>query len=166
MDSALLVHRLHFAFTVTFHYLFPQLTMGLAPLIVVLKTLALRRNDVTYNRAARFWARVFGINFVLGVVAVRAQHERRSHHRGVCHGIGRRVLFALGQARKLWPDICSGRSCRRLDFESLATLSHGRWPGQDGGFEPARDAGSNGRAIPDRAGSAHRSDRAAERRRA
>ena len=68
MDSALLVHRLHFAFTVTFHYLFPQLTMGLAPLIVVLKTLALRRNDVTYNRAARFWARVFGINFVLGVV--------------------------------------------------------------------------------------------------
>ena len=38
MDSALLVHRLHFAFTITFHYLFPQLTMGLAPLIVVLKT--------------------------------------------------------------------------------------------------------------------------------
>jgi len=68
MDSALLVHRLHFAFTVTFHYLFPQLTMGLAPLIVVLKTLALRRNDETYNQAARFWARIFGINFVLGVV--------------------------------------------------------------------------------------------------
>ena len=68
MDSALLVHRLHFAFTVTFHYLFPQLTMGLAPLIVVLKTLALRRNDEIYNQAARFWAHIFGINFVLGVV--------------------------------------------------------------------------------------------------
>ncbi|OLC96379.1 MAG: cytochrome ubiquinol oxidase subunit I [Acidobacteria bacterium 13_1_40CM_4_58_4] len=68
MDSALLVHRLHFAFTVTFHYLFPQLTMGLAPLIVVLKTLGLRRNNETYNQAARFWARIFGINFVLGVV--------------------------------------------------------------------------------------------------
>ena len=68
MDSALLIHRLHFAFTVTFHYLFPQLTMGLALLIVVLKTLALRRNDETYNQAARFWARIFGINFVLGVV--------------------------------------------------------------------------------------------------
>src|ERR1700681_2151458 len=68
MDSALLVHRLHFAFTVTFHYLFPQLTMGLAPLIVVLKTIALRRNDETYNQAARFWARIFGINFVIGVV--------------------------------------------------------------------------------------------------
>jgi len=68
MDSALLIHRLHFAFTVTFHYLFPQLTMGLAPLIVVLKTLALRRNDDAYNQAARFWAKIFGINFVLGVV--------------------------------------------------------------------------------------------------
>ncbi|HKS76945.1 MAG TPA: cytochrome ubiquinol oxidase subunit I [Terriglobales bacterium] len=68
MDSALLVHRLHFAFTVTFHYLFPQLTMGLAPLIVILKTLALRRNDETYNQAARFWAKIFGINFVIGVV--------------------------------------------------------------------------------------------------
>src|SRR3954468_8623901 len=68
MDSALLVHRLHFAFTVTFHYLFPQLTMGLAPLIVVLKTVALRRNNESYNKAARFWARIFGINFVLGVV--------------------------------------------------------------------------------------------------
>ena len=68
MDSALLVHRLHFAFTVTFHYLFPQLTMGLAPLIVVLKTLGLRRGDEAYNQAARFWARIFGINFVIGVV--------------------------------------------------------------------------------------------------
>ncbi len=36
--TAELIHRLHFAFTVTFHYLFPQLTMGLALLIVVLKT--------------------------------------------------------------------------------------------------------------------------------
>jgi cytochrome d ubiquinol oxidase subunit I len=68
MDSALLIHRLHFAFTVTFHYLFPQLTMGLAPLIVVLKTLALRYKDERYNQAARFWAKIFGINFVLGVV--------------------------------------------------------------------------------------------------
>jgi len=68
MNSALLVHRLHFAFTITFHYLFPQLTMGLAPLIVILKMLALRRGDELYNQAARFWARIFGINFVMGVV--------------------------------------------------------------------------------------------------
>jgi len=68
MGSALDVHRLHFAFTVTFHYLFPQLTMGLALLIVILKTMALRTGDEHYNRAARFWAKIFGINFALGVV--------------------------------------------------------------------------------------------------
>lgn len=68
MDDALLIHRIHFAFTVTFHYLFPQLTMGLAPLIVIFKTLYLRTDNPVYNRAARFWAKVFGINFVMGVV--------------------------------------------------------------------------------------------------
>ena len=68
MDDALLIHRIHFAFTVTFHYLFPQLTMGLAPLIVIFKSLYLRNGNPVYNRAARFWARVFGINFVVGVV--------------------------------------------------------------------------------------------------
>jgi cytochrome d ubiquinol oxidase subunit I len=68
MDLALDVHRLHFAFTVTFHYLFPQLTMGLALLIVILKTLSLRTGNEHYNRSARFWAKIFGINFALGVV--------------------------------------------------------------------------------------------------
>ena len=68
MGDALGVHRLHFAFTVTFHYIFPQLTMGLALLLVYLKTKALRTGDEHYNRAARFWARIFGINFAIGVV--------------------------------------------------------------------------------------------------
>src|SRR5467141_4128362 len=69
MDStAYLLHRIHFGFTITFHYLFPQLTMGLAPLIVFFRTLALRRGNPLYAEAARFWAKVFGLNFVLGVV--------------------------------------------------------------------------------------------------
>ena len=68
MDSALAIHRLHFAFTITYHYIFPQLTMGLALLIVILKTLALRTGDEHYNDCARFWIRLFGINFAMGVV--------------------------------------------------------------------------------------------------
>jgi len=68
VGSALDVHRLHFAFTITFHYLFPQLTMGLALLIVILKTIALRTGDEHYTKAARFWAKIFGINFAMGVV--------------------------------------------------------------------------------------------------
>ena len=66
--DALVLHRIQFAFTITYHYLFPQLTMGLALLIVVLKTLAIRTNRQVYHDSARFWARIFGINFVLGVV--------------------------------------------------------------------------------------------------
>ena len=66
--NAEVMHRIQFAFTVTFHYLFPQLTMGLALLIVVLKTIALRTGLDKWDRAARFWGRIFGINFVFGVV--------------------------------------------------------------------------------------------------
>jgi cytochrome d ubiquinol oxidase subunit I len=68
LDDALFLHRIHFAFTITFHYLFPQLTMGLAPLIVIMKSLAIRTGNNAYNDAARFWTKIFGINFVLGVV--------------------------------------------------------------------------------------------------
>jgi len=66
--TAELIHRLHFAFTITFHYLFPQLTMGLGLLIVVFKSVALRTGSETWDRAARFWGRIFAINFVFGVV--------------------------------------------------------------------------------------------------
>jgi cytochrome d ubiquinol oxidase subunit I len=68
MEDALTVHRLQFAFTVTFHYIFPQLTMGLALLVFILKTAALRTGNDSWNHAARFWAKVFGISFALGVV--------------------------------------------------------------------------------------------------
>jgi cytochrome d ubiquinol oxidase subunit I len=66
--DAMLMHRIHFAFTIIYHYLFPQLTMGLALLIVVLKTIAIRHQDERYNQAARFWGKIFAINFLLGVV--------------------------------------------------------------------------------------------------
>jgi len=64
--------RLQFGFTITYHYLFPQLTMGLALVILVFKVLAMRAKaepkKATYNDLARFWARIFGINFAVGVV--------------------------------------------------------------------------------------------------
>ena len=43
MGDPLFLHRLQFAFTLIYHYLFPVLTMGLAFLIVVMKALGLRR---------------------------------------------------------------------------------------------------------------------------
>ncbi len=68
MSDPLLWHRLQFAFTIVFHYLFPQLTMGLALLIVVMKTLGLRASGERWNDAARFWIKIFGLNFAVGVV--------------------------------------------------------------------------------------------------
>ncbi|MFD0761849.1 cytochrome ubiquinol oxidase subunit I [Lutibacter aestuarii] len=68
MDDALLYGRLQFAFTITYHYLFPQLTMGLALIIVIFKGLHLKTNKPLYNNAAKFWAKIFAINFGMGVV--------------------------------------------------------------------------------------------------
>jgi cytochrome bd ubiquinol oxidase subunit I len=68
VPSALIVERLQSAFTITFHYIFPQITIGLALLIVALKTMALRSGNEHYNHAARFWSKIFGISFAVGVV--------------------------------------------------------------------------------------------------
>ena len=67
MDDPLFWHRLQFGFTITFHYIFPQLTMGLALLIVLMKGIALRTGKDVWNDAARFWIRVFGLSFAVGV---------------------------------------------------------------------------------------------------
>jgi cytochrome d ubiquinol oxidase subunit I len=68
MDDPALWHRLQFAFTITYHYLFPQLTMGLAWFLVYWKWRAYRHHDGQAAAAARFWARIFGLTFAVGVV--------------------------------------------------------------------------------------------------
>jgi len=68
MTDVVVADRIQFAFTLMFHYLFPILTMGLAPLIVVLKTLHLLRRDEQYAVAARFWTKLFALNFAVGVI--------------------------------------------------------------------------------------------------
>src|SRR6476469_5781915 len=68
MSDYLFWHRLQFGFTITYHYLFPQLTMGLALLIVVLKGIALRTGRSEWHDAAGFWIRMFGLSFAMGVV--------------------------------------------------------------------------------------------------
>jgi cytochrome d ubiquinol oxidase subunit I len=68
LEDALLVSRLQFAFTVTYHYLFPMLTMGLAMLIFVLKSIYMKNGNELYNVSARFWGKIFAVTFVMGVV--------------------------------------------------------------------------------------------------
>ncbi len=68
MEDALLTNRLQFAFTVMYHYIFPQLTMGLALLIVIFKGMYLKTGNDRFNDSARFWGKIFGLNFAMGVI--------------------------------------------------------------------------------------------------
>jgi cytochrome d ubiquinol oxidase subunit I len=68
MDTSTIFSRVQFAFTIGYHYLFPQFTMGLALLLVILKILYLVRKDERYNTAVHFWGKIFAITFVVGVV--------------------------------------------------------------------------------------------------
>lgn len=68
MEDMIFYDRLQFAFTITFHYIFPQLTMGLSIIIVFFKWKFLRTKIQKYNDAALFFMKIFAINFTMGVV--------------------------------------------------------------------------------------------------
>jgi cytochrome d ubiquinol oxidase subunit I len=68
MDTSTIFSRIQFAFTAAYHYLFPQFTMGLALLLVILKILYLVRRDERYNTAVHFWGKIFAITFIMGAV--------------------------------------------------------------------------------------------------
>ena len=68
MEDMLFYDRMQFAFTITFHYLFPQLTMGLSLMIVYFKWKFLRTKIDKYNDASKFWMKIFALNFAMGVV--------------------------------------------------------------------------------------------------
>lgn len=60
--------RVQFALTIMFHYIFPPLTIGLGVVLVYLEGTFLRTGDPLYESAAKFWTRIFGLNFAIGVV--------------------------------------------------------------------------------------------------
>ncbi|MGB9760969.1 MAG: cytochrome ubiquinol oxidase subunit I [Caldimicrobium thiodismutans] len=66
--DVLLASRLQFAAAAMFHFLFVPLTLGLSFLTAIFQTLWLKTGDEDYKRAARFWGKLFLINFGLGVV--------------------------------------------------------------------------------------------------
>lgn len=59
--------RLQFGLTIMFHYLFPPLTIGLGGVIVVLEAQYFRTRELIYETAARYWTRIFAVNFAMGV---------------------------------------------------------------------------------------------------
>jgi len=67
--TALLLSRLQFAFTISFHIIFPAFTIGLAAWLTVLEALHLRTGKMVYQVLFEFWLKIFGIAFGLGVVS-------------------------------------------------------------------------------------------------
>lgn len=60
--------RLQFAVATYFHFLFVPLTLGLSILVAIMETIYVRNGDEDYKRAAKFWGKLFVINFAIGIV--------------------------------------------------------------------------------------------------
>ena len=68
MDIVIL-SRIQFAITVMFHYLFPPLTIGMGLFLVFLEGSFLKTKDARFEAAAKFWTKIFALNFALGVAS-------------------------------------------------------------------------------------------------
>ena len=68
-DTLVLLSRIQFAFTVSFHIIFPAFTIGLSAFIATLLIAHLRTGREHYRTLARFWTKVFAVSFAMGVVS-------------------------------------------------------------------------------------------------
>jgi cytochrome d ubiquinol oxidase subunit I len=66
--DAVMLSRLQFAVATYFHFLFVPLTLGLSVLVAIMETIYVRSGDEEYKRMAKFWGKLFVINFAIGVV--------------------------------------------------------------------------------------------------
>ena len=139
LHDTLFWHRLQFAFTIVFHYLFPPLTVGLAPLIVAWKAISLRRGgDPGLDAAARFWVRIFAINFAVGVVTGIPMEFQfgtnwaafsRKAGAVIGHTLGMEGLFAFFLESSFLGLLVFGerRLSRRGHFAAAVALLVGSW---------------------------------------
>lgn len=67
--TALELARIQFGFTISFHIIFPAITIGLASYLAVLEGLWLWKKDTVYRDLYHFWAGIFAVNFAMGVVS-------------------------------------------------------------------------------------------------
>ncbi|WP_025701610.1 cytochrome ubiquinol oxidase subunit I, partial [Paenibacillus forsythiae] len=67
MDTVML-SRMQFASTTIFHFFFVPVTIGLAFIIAIMETMYVRSGNEEYKRMAKFWGKLFLVNFAIGVV--------------------------------------------------------------------------------------------------
>ena len=59
--------RWQFAMTAIYHYMFVPLTLGLALMLAIMETMWVKTGDQNWLNATKFWMKLFGINFAIGV---------------------------------------------------------------------------------------------------
>ena len=65
--DVLLLSRIQFAVTIAFHYIYPPLSIGLVLILVIMEALYLKTGDPLYRGMTKFWVKVFGLTFAVGV---------------------------------------------------------------------------------------------------
>ena len=107
--TALLLSRLQFAFTISFHIIFPAFTIGLAAWLTVLEAMHLATGRPVYRLIFEFWLKIFGVAFGFGVVSgivmgfqFGTNWEVMARETGPIQGV---LLF-------LYLSIAAHRSCR------------------------------------------------------
>lgn len=68
-ESVLILSRLQFAFTAMFHYIFPPLAIGMGVLLVFFEGMYLKTKNPLYESITKFWVKIFGLNFAIGVAS-------------------------------------------------------------------------------------------------
>ena len=68
MDVEIL-SRIQFAFTIAFHYIYPTFSIGLGLFLVIVQLFWLKTRRPIYHNMARFWTRIFGLTFAVGVAS-------------------------------------------------------------------------------------------------
>ncbi len=67
--DAILLSRIQFGLTISFHYLYPPLSIGLGVILVIMEALYLKTRNPLFQQMTRFWVRIFGLTFALGVAS-------------------------------------------------------------------------------------------------
>ena len=68
--------RIQFAFTISFHYIYPPLSIGLGLLMVIFEGLYLKTKNKEYETLARFWTKIFALTFGIGVARSRESRPK------------------------------------------------------------------------------------------
>lgn len=65
--TALILARIQFAFTAAFHYIYPPMNIGMGLIVVIMEAIYLKTKNPLYQQMTRFWVRIFGLTFAIGV---------------------------------------------------------------------------------------------------